>query len=80
MGLGVSFCGATGATRKHGQAIPLTYSPGAILIAGGVVRLDQGQTKSGHRGGWPVYPVGPPQALYGEGCGSLSGLLLGVSE
>ena len=69
MGLGVSFCGATGAFGKRGQAIPLTYSPGALLRAGGVGRLDQGQTKSGHRGGWPVNPVEPPQALYGVGCG-----------
>ncbi len=31
--------------------------------------MDQGQTKSGHRGGWLVNPVEPPQALYGVGGG-----------
>ena len=36
------------------------------------IRLGRGQTKLGHRGGWSVNPVGPPQALYGVGCGSRS--------
>ena len=69
MGVGVSLCGATGAFRKRNQAIPLTDSPGALLRAGSVIRFYQEQTWSGHRGGWPVNPIEPPQALYGVGCG-----------
>ena len=48
---------------------PLNGLPRCSLEGGGVIRLDWGQTKSGHRGGWPVNPIEPPQALYGVGCG-----------
>ena len=44
-----------------------------VVRAGGTM-----ETRSGQWGGWPVYPVGPPHALCGVGCGSLSGLPLGV--